>query len=46
MLLTMACVALALTILSGCGQMGPLTLPADAANDTADEDQSDRENER
>lgn len=39
-----ACVALLLVSIAGCGQMGPLTIPDQA--DTEEDESSDEENER
>jgi predicted small lipoprotein YifL len=41
-----AWVTLAFGLLSGCGQMGPLTLPMDPATAPADDEQGEDENER
>ena len=44
-LVIIAWMTLTFGLLSGCGQMGPLTLPTDSASAPADDDQSDDENE-
>jgi predicted small lipoprotein YifL len=48
--LSVACAILVIAYLSlglsGCGQMGPLTLPDDTASDDDSQNQDDAENER